>query len=168
LLIDKSGNICLSDFGISLFYKEEYFQNFAGTPCWMAPEMLSEKCICNFKTDIWALGITAIELAEGKVPYSELPEEKVIIHINFWKIIKTILESHPPKLKNQEKRSLEFVEFLKDCLQKDPNLRPSAKELLGKHEKFFIQSASKEIIIKEIIDMIPPLEERVKNLLNRK
>lgn len=82
LLIDKSGNICLSDFGISLFYMEEYIQAFAGTPCWMAPEMLSEKCICNFKTDIWALGVTAIELAEGKVPYSDLPEEKVRIHIN--------------------------------------------------------------------------------------
>lgn len=69
-------------------------------------------------------------------------------------------------MKDQENRSPEFIEFLNDCLQKNPNARPSSQELLNKHKKFFFQAASREMIIKEIIDMIPPLEERVKNKLN--
>jgi serine/threonine-protein kinase OSR1/STK39 len=79
IVIDKNGNICLNDFGISLFSHDQTTATFAGTLQWMAPETIGEKHILSSKSDIWAVGITAIEIAEGKVPFSELRGENVII-----------------------------------------------------------------------------------------
>ena len=66
-LLYHKGVIKIADFGISLLNSEgvgESKMGRFGSPYWMSPEVLSES-IYNDKTDIWALGITAIELAEG-------------------------------------------------------------------------------------------------------
>ncbi len=78
VLLDMKGNVCLSDFGVSAILKEKpVAKTFVGTPCWMAPEVLVEEHGYNCQADIWSLGITAIELAEGKAPYSDLSAMKV-------------------------------------------------------------------------------------------
>ena len=45
-------------------------RSFVGTPCWMAPEILQNQDY-NSQVDIWSLGVTAIELACGRPPYTE-------------------------------------------------------------------------------------------------
>ena len=78
VLLDMKGNVCLSDFGVSAILKEKpVAKTFVGTPCWMAPEVLVEEHGYNCQADIWSFGVTAIELAEGKAPYSDLSAMKV-------------------------------------------------------------------------------------------
>ncbi|EGR31275.1 protein kinase domain protein [Ichthyophthirius multifiliis] len=71
ILLNQNGNIKLADFGVSteLMHTLGYIETVIGTPFWMSPEILS-KSKYNNKTDIWSLGITAIEMAEGEPPYN--------------------------------------------------------------------------------------------------
>ena len=73
----------------------------------------------SIKSDIWSLGITAIELATGKPPYLDHSPIKIFL--------KT-LQDDPPKL--DESFSSNFRQFIALCLCKDPNNRPTARELL--------------------------------------
>lgn len=154
VLVDLNGNVCLGDFGVSAILKEKpVAKTFVGTPSWMAPEvLLSDEHGYNCKADIWSLGITAIELAEGKAPYSDL---------NSMKIIKIILSSDPPKLKDEAKWDKGFKDLVYDCLQKNPILRPTAEELLEKHGKFFAKAAGAEALVKSLLVDVPSLEDRV-------
>lgn len=86
----------------------------------MSPEVLSNSEY-NKKTDIWSLGITAIEMAEGDPPYS---------HINFMRAMFVIQKKPAQGLTIPEKWSPEFNNFVKRCLTLDPKQRPTAKELL--------------------------------------
>lgn len=100
-----------------------------GTPYWMAPEVIQESSynslvslspISHFQADIWSLGITAIELAEGQPPLSSLPPVKATL---------LITTRPPPELSNENKWSSDFVDFVRCCLIKDPEKRPSALQL---------------------------------------
>lgn len=73
ILLDESGNAKLADFGVSTELKDSlaHKDTIIGTPFWMSPEVIS-KSKYNNKTDIWSLGITAIEMAEGEPPYSHI------------------------------------------------------------------------------------------------
>jgi serine/threonine protein kinase len=85
----------------------------------MAPEVL-QSVDYNGKADIWSLAITAIELAVGEPPHSNVHPMRAIF---------LIPTSEPPTLPNPEKWSKDFIDFLRQCLVKDPEKRPSATEL---------------------------------------
>ncbi|KAE8635636.1 hypothetical protein XENTR_v10002691 [Xenopus tropicalis] len=105
----------------------------------MAPEAIRRKDMdlaYDTKCDIWSLGITAIEMAEGKPShYDQYPVEDIII------------ESQPPKLQANT-WSQQFHSFLELCLRKDPAERWSAKELL--RHPFIAELPPKKIIRAEI------------------
>ena len=82
----------------------------------MSPEVIS-KSRYNHLTDIWSLGITAIELAEGSPPYS---------HIHPVRAMFAIKNNPPQGLTNPDRWSSEFNSFVKSCLRVQANERPSA------------------------------------------
>ena len=124
----------ISDFGISCRLvkdgKRIYKTTFAGTPCWMAPEILEGNIGYNEKIDIWAFGITALELAYGKAPYEKCTPMKTMIQI---------LQNDPPTPEiykdNSYKFSYSFHSMVRKCLTKSPEKRICAKKLL--EHKFF-------------------------------
>lgn len=87
----------------------------------MAPEVICEENY-DAKADIWSLGITLIELAEGLPPYAK--------HSTL-AALRLIPKNDPPVLSDSTVWSPEFHDFLNKCLQKDPAMRPTSDGLLA-------------------------------------
>ncbi|MES1913860.1 MAG: hypothetical protein MHM6MM_006008, partial [Cercozoa sp. M6MM] len=100
--------------------EEDEEKLFCGSPLWMAPEVISREQAASFSSDIWSLGITALELFEGNPPRSALG--------TFLQLQRVIVASDAPM--PREKTSAEFEDFLRQCLQKEPGKRPTAERLL--------------------------------------
>ncbi|EEF49828.1 mitogen activated protein kinase kinase kinase 3, mapkkk3, mekk3, putative [Ricinus communis] len=124
ILVDNKGCIKLADFGASKQVVElatvSGAKSMKGTPYWMAPEVILQTGH-SFSADIWSVGCTVIEMATGKPPWSQQYQEvAALFYIGSTK-------SHP---EIPEHLSAEAKDFLLQCLQKEPNMRPDASKLL--------------------------------------
>ncbi|XP_076883970.1 mitogen-activated protein kinase kinase kinase NPK1-like [Bidens hawaiensis] len=124
ILVDNKGQIKLADFGASKKVVElatmTGAKSMKGTPYWMAPEVILQTGH-SFSADIWSVGCTIIEMATGKPPWSQQYQEvAALFHIGTTK-------AHPPI---PDHLSADAKDFLLKCLQKEPDLRPNASELL--------------------------------------
>eukprot|EP00079_Xenopus_tropicalis_P034313 XP_017948084.1 PREDICTED: serine/threonine-protein kinase dst1-like [Xenopus tropicalis] len=123
IVISSSGEVKIGEFCFATIGGRS--ASTSGTMAYMAPEVLAHfgqnTCEYDHKADIWSLGIAAIEMAEGHLPFSKLPKQKLIQKITTGPI---------PSLPSRGNWSDEFRFFISECLQRDPGRRPSARQLL--------------------------------------
>ena len=110
----------MGDFGLAVQLEHSYSKRSAvcGTSFYMAPELYEGNS--EMKSDVWSLGITLIELAEGKNPFAGCSSVQVM---------RVVCDGQPPSL-SSSKWSAEFVDFVSKCLVKDVKERWSVSALM--------------------------------------
>jgi serine/threonine-protein kinase OSR1/STK39 len=153
ILLSTDGSVRLGDFGVAAFLKPDAKKNsLVGSFCWMAPEVIARDDY-DGKVDIWSLGITAIEMAQGKPPCYGQPEFEIMRRIKF---------EEPPMLKEPNNWDPGFVDFIKSCLVKDPQMRPTAEEVLKLNKKFFDKKTkNKSYLVETLLKNVPSVQDRV-------
>uniref|UniRef100_A0A4W3GUK9 Serine/threonine kinase 10 n=1 Tax=Callorhinchus milii TaxID=7868 RepID=A0A4W3GUK9_CALMI len=145
ILLMQDGSIKLADFGVSAKNTKtlQKRNSFIGTPYWMAPEVVMCETMkdtpYDYKSDIWSLGITLIEMAQIEPPHHELNPMRVLLKI---------AKGEPPTLDNPSKWSKDFKDFLKKALDKNPETRLNASQLL---EHPFVSSVSDSKPLRELV-----------------
>jgi len=81
------------------------------------------------------------------------------------RVLLAILNSPPPSLPKHENWSPEFRHFVEHCLTKDPEQRPTFKQLLHDHKKFFSKAKDSEFIKTNFLKDLKPLDERQISIL---
>lgn len=122
ILVDSDGQVKLADFGLAKQMKESLATSIKGSPYYMAPEVLlpgRNKRPYGLAVDIWSLGCTVLEMADGKPPWSGLQG-----YAFFFKVTNGELPPIPEHLSGTAK------DFIVRCLQKRPEDRPTVKDLL--------------------------------------
>uniref|UniRef100_A0A2D4HYP1 Mitogen-activated protein kinase kinase kinase kinase n=1 Tax=Micrurus lemniscatus lemniscatus TaxID=129467 RepID=A0A2D4HYP1_MICLE len=146
ILLTDNGHVKLADFGVAAQITATIAKrkSFIGTPYWMAPEVaaVERKGGYNQLCDLWAVGITAIELAELQPPMFDLHPMRALF-------LMSKSNFQPPKLKDKMKWSNSFHHFVKMALTKNPKKRPTAEKLL--QHPFITQPLSRTLAI-ELLD----------------
>ncbi|XP_056096896.1 TRAF2 and NCK interacting kinase a isoform X2 [Rhinichthys klamathensis goyatoka] len=126
VLLTENAEVKLVDFGVSAQLDRTVSRRntFIGTPYWMAPEVIAcdenPEATYDYKSDLWSLGITAIEMAEGAPPLCDMHPMRALF---------LIPRNPAPRLKSK-KWSKKFQSFIESCLVKNHNQRPSTENLI--------------------------------------
>ncbi|OAD59027.1 Neither inactivation nor afterpotential protein C [Eufriesea mexicana] len=127
IVLTKEGEVKMVDFGLSRMCQGELGKRYTciGSPSWMAPEVAMSKGTSSSdgygnRADVWAIGITAIELADGKPPFQDMHPTRALFQI---------VRNPPPNLYRPSNWSQNFNDFIGECLEKNPDNRPFMAEI---------------------------------------
>ncbi|KAJ7959090.1 Protein kinase [Quillaja saponaria] len=121
ILVDASGSVKLADFGLAKATKLNDVKSCKGTAFWMAPEVVRGRNQgYGLPADIWSLGCTVLEMLTGQIPYYHLECMQALFRIG-----KGELPRVPDSL------STDARDFILQCLQVNPDDRPTAAQLLN-------------------------------------
>eukprot|EP00529_Nitzschia_sp_RCC80_P012704 CAMPEP_0113460550 /NCGR_PEP_ID=MMETSP0014_2-20120614/11052_1 /TAXON_ID=2857 /ORGANISM="Nitzschia sp." /LENGTH=598 /DNA_ID=CAMNT_0000352221 /DNA_START=114 /DNA_END=1908 /DNA_ORIENTATION=- /assembly_acc=CAM_ASM_000159 len=121
VLLTSDGNVKLADFGVSaeLSNTLNKRKTVVGSPYWMAPEVIQESHY-DGRADVWSLGITTIEMAEGSPPHANLHPLRAIF----------VIPTKPaPTLADPDSWSPSMLDFVRVCCQKDASQRHDSAQL---------------------------------------
>ncbi|KCV71303.1 STE/STE20/MST protein kinase [Fonticula alba] len=149
ILLGMDASAKLADFGVAsrLSSQTMHRRTLTGTPYWMAPEVVQENDY-DERVDVWSLGITCIEMADGRPPFSEFRPMLAMMMIP---------SKPPPTVSQPERFSPLFLDFISRCLVKDPAHRPSSKDLLS--HPFLSTGVSLEPVLTEMITAIDRMSQ---------
>ncbi|XP_068507647.1 myosin-IIIb isoform X6 [Syngnathus scovelli] len=144
ILLTTEGGVKLVDFGVSAQLTSARLRRntSVGTPFWMAPEVIACEQQYDYtydaRCDVWSLGITAIELADGDPPLADMHPVKALFKIP---------RNPSPTLQNPEQWCRSFCHFIGQCLIKDFEARPSVTHLL--EHPFIKQAHGKDVALRQ-------------------
>ncbi|KAL5224822.1 hypothetical protein ABZP36_011461 [Zizania latifolia] len=120
LLVDNNWTVKVCDFGLSRLKHGTFLssKSTAGTPEWMAPEVLRNEQ-SNEKCDVYSFGVILWELATLQMPWRGMNSMQVVGAVGFQDRRLDIPMEVDPLV----------ASIIQDCWQKDPNLRPSFSQL---------------------------------------
>lgn len=120
LLVDNNWNVKVCDFGLSRLKHNTFLssKSTAGTPEWMAPEVLRNEP-SNEKCDVYSFGVILWELATLRLPWSGMNPMQVVGAVGFQNKRLDIPKEVDPLV----------ARIIWECWQTDPNLRPSFSQL---------------------------------------
>lgn len=124
MMLTEDGTVKLSDFGISRPVQQEADGN---TPArlapalWYAPEVMLSPPRWSDKCDVWALGVSVIEMADLLPPHCNASSVAQAMRL---------IQTKPsPSLQNPNKWSIELTSFVAKCVLRTAADRPSAQDL---------------------------------------
>jgi len=149
VMLTSNGQVKLGDFGVSEQLRKGSLtksKSLVGSPLYMSPEVILANRY-SYKADCWSLGITLIEMVEGRPPNNDISNIEQLM---------TLPQRPPPTLKHAKSFSSEFNDFLANCLVKDEQHRPDAISLIT---HAWIQNAKGPEVLMPLIKTCTHLKE---------
>ena len=142
--MDDKGYLCLTDFGLAkMLETDEVAKTFAGTPDYMAPEIIINKGY-SFPVDWWSLGVLTYEMIIGFTPFFTKKGQQAL-----FTLIRDKPVFFPKKEKHGIQLSKEAEDFIKRCTEKDPTKRINKIEEIIAHP-WFADIDSTKMLNKEL------------------
>ncbi|XP_057763990.1 serine/threonine-protein kinase CTR1 isoform X2 [Salvia miltiorrhiza] len=132
LLVDKSWNVKVGDFGLSKLKYATFLtaRSGRGTPQWMAPEVLRNEPSTE-KSDVFSFGVILWELITERIPWVDLNSLQVVGVVGFMNSRLDIPNNIDPHISS----------IISECWTSNPEDRPSFKDMIPKLANLVVQAS---------------------------